>query len=124
MAKTDSVGRVIRGGFLLSKQRQALGGIARDGLEEHRIARRANAIVLLDRGWSCERVAAALLLDDDTVRDWHRAYERGGVEGLKSFGHEGSCSRLTDEQAIALGDWVDAYCPRSTRKIGTWLKRS
>ena len=88
------------------------------------MARRANAIVLLDQGWSCERVAQALLLDDDTVRDWHRAYERGGAEGLKSFGHEGGSSRLTDEQAIALGAWIDAHCPRSTRKIGAWLKRS
>jgi hypothetical protein len=25
-------------------------------------------MVLLDQGWSCARVAAALLLDDDTVR--------------------------------------------------------
>lgn len=39
-------------------------------------------------------VASALLLDDDTVRDWYRAYERGGVEGLKSVGHEGSNGRL------------------------------
>ena len=68
-------------------------------------------IVLLDQGWSCERVAEALLLDDDTVRNWHRAYERGGVEGLKSFGHEGSSSRLSDEQEIALSDWVDAHLP-------------
>ena len=88
------------------------------------MARRANAIVLRDPGWSCERVAAAFLLDDDTVRDWHRAYERGGVEGLKSFDHEGGSSHLTDEQAIALGDRVDAHRPRSTRKIGAWLKRS
>ena len=115
---------MICGGFLSTTDRQALIGIARDGLAEHRVARRANAVVLLDRGWSCERVAAALLLDDDTVRDWHRAHERGGVEGLKSFGHEGGSSRLTDEQAIALGDWVDAHCPRSIRKIGAWLKRS
>src|SRR5271169_3259632 len=61
---------VIRGGFLSADDRRALIGIARDGLAEARVARRANAIVLLDRGWSCERVAAALLLDDDTVRDW------------------------------------------------------
>ena len=27
-------------------------------------------------------------------------------------------------QAIALGDWVDAHCPLSTRKIGASLKRS
>jgi hypothetical protein len=47
--------------------------MARDGLAEHRIARRANAIVLLDKGWSCARVAEALLLDDDTVREWFQA---------------------------------------------------
>jgi transposase len=115
---------VIRGGFLSTQNRQDLLRIARDGLEEHRIARRANAMILLDRGWGCERVSAALLLDDDTVRAWHRAYEQGGVEGLRTFGHEGSCSRLTDEQTIALGDWIDADCPRSARKIGAWLKRT
>ena len=76
---------VIRGGFLSADERRALIGIARDGLAEARVGRRANAIVLLDRGWSCERVAAALLLDDDTVRSWHSAYQRGGVEELKTF---------------------------------------
>ena len=93
---------MIGGGFLSSKDRQTLIGIARNGLAEHRVARRANAIILLDRGWSCERVAAALRLDDDTVRAWHRAYEQGGVEGLRTFGHEGSSSHLSREQEVAL----------------------
>ncbi len=88
------------------------------------MSRRANAIVLLDRGWSCERVAAALLLDDDTVRSWHSAYQRGGVEELKSFGHEGSGSHLSSEQEAALSEWVDAHCPHSIRKVGAWLRRS
>ena len=79
-------------------------------------------IVLLDKGWSCERVATALLLDDDTVRDWFRAYEIDGVEGLRRFGHEGSSSRLSAEQESALRAWVSARCPRSTRLIGAWLK--
>ena len=65
---------IIRGGFLSVTDRRALIRLARDGLAEHRIARRANAIILLDQGWSCERVAEALLLDDDTVRDWRRAF--------------------------------------------------
>jgi transposase len=115
---------VIRGGFLSVDDRRALIGLARDGLAEHRIARRANAIVLLDRGWNCERVAAALLLDDDTVREWHRAYERGGVVGLKSFGHEGSSGRLGSEQERVLSAWVDAHCPHSIRKIGAYLKQT
>src|SRR5271166_432081 len=101
---------MIRGGFLSAEDRRALTGLARDGLAEHRVARRANAIVLLDQGWTCERVAAALLLDDDTIRNWHRAFERGGVAELKSFGHEGGSSRLSSEQESALSDWVDTHC--------------
>jgi transposase len=115
---------VIRGGFLSTDDRRALTGLARDGLAEHRVARRANAIVLLDQDWSCERVAAALLVDDDTVRDWRRAYERGGVEGLKSFGHEGGSGRLSSEQEEALSAWVDGHCPHAIRKIGAFLKRT
>jgi hypothetical protein len=80
---------MIRAGFLSEAERQALIGLARDGLAEHRIARRANAIVLLDKGWSCAKVASALLLDDDTVRGWYRAYESDGLNGISSFGHEG-----------------------------------
>src|SRR5712671_3545186 len=81
---------MIRGGFLSDAERQALTAMARDGLAEHRVARRANAIVLLDKGWSCARVAGALLLDDDTVREWFQAYETGGLDALSHFGHEGS----------------------------------
>ena len=44
--------------------------IARDGLEEHRIARRANAVLLLDKGWSFAEVAEAFYIDDVTVRAW------------------------------------------------------
>ena len=93
---------MIRGGFLSADERRALVDVARDGLAEHRLARRANAIVLLDKGWSCAKVAGALLLDDDTVRSWFRAYEKEGVEGLRNFGHEGSSCRLSEEQQAAL----------------------
>jgi hypothetical protein len=35
---------------------------------------------------SCRDVAAALLLDDDTVRNWRKLFEQRGIEGLTSFG--------------------------------------
>jgi len=88
------------------------------------VTRRANAIVLLDQGRSCEDIAAFLLLDDDTVRNWYRAYERDGLAGLKTFGYKGSSSHLSLEQESALSEWVDAHCPSSTRKIGAFLKRT
>lgn len=85
---------MIRAGFLSDAERKALTRIARDGLEEHRVARRANSLILLDRGWSCEEVAEALMLDDDTVRTWHGSFKTGGVDSVQSFEFKGGSSNL------------------------------
>jgi len=63
-----------RKGFLDDESRRDLIGLARDGSAAHRLARRANALVLLDGGMSCAAVAKVLLLDDDTVRTWRLLY--------------------------------------------------
>src|SRR5665213_804152 len=93
--KSDSDRGMIRAGFLTSAERKELRALARDGLSEARVARRANAIVLLNDGWSCEEVATALLIDDDTVRSWHELYAGHGLTGLVVFNHQGSQSHLT-----------------------------
>jgi hypothetical protein len=59
---------MIQSGFLSEEDRMALTALARDGSSPCRVTRRANALVLLDEGWSCQQVAHALLLDDDTIR--------------------------------------------------------
>jgi len=100
---------MIRPGFLDSVSRQDLIELARDGSAAHRLARRANALVLLDQGMSCGATARVLLLDDDTVRTWHRLYEEDGIEGLVSFGYEGSACRLSDEQQDKLKAWITAW---------------
>src|SRR5215469_15104536 len=114
---------MIRPGFLSAAERGALIVVARDGLVEHRVARRANAIVLLNDGWNCEEVGSALLLDDDTVREWFGVYQRQGMAGLRNFGHEGSSCQLTDEQQTALKAFVTMRLPRSTNAIGAWLRK-
>ena len=86
----DSTGRMIRPGFLDTASWQDLIELARDGLAAHCLARRANALVLLDDGMSCAAVAKVLLLDADTSCTWHRLYAEEGIEGLASFGYEGS----------------------------------
>ena len=72
------------------ESRQNLIELARDGSAAHRLARRANALVLLDDGMSCEAIAKVLLLDDDTIRTWYRLYEEDGIEGLTNFSYEGA----------------------------------
>lgn len=114
---------MIRPGFLGADERRELRALARDGSSEARAARRANAIVLLDSGWSCAEVAAALLIDDDTVRSWHGLYAEHGLTGLVVMGHHGSQSHLSRDAETALVDWVRVNLPRNTRIIGAFLAR-
>ena len=114
---------MIRGGFLTDEERTTLTELARDGLAEHRLARRANALVLLDQGWSCEQVGQALLLDDDTIRKWHRVFLEDGVDGLAGFHYGGRSCELTADQQKQLKAWVAETLPRTTRMIGAWIER-
>lgn len=108
-------------GFLDDESRRDLIELARDGSAVHRLSRRANALVLLDDGMTCAAVAKVLLLDDDTVRTWRLLYEEDGIDGLVSFGYEGSACRLDDEQQARLIVWITETLPRSTRAIGAWI---
>ena len=94
---------MIRCGFLSAAERKELVSLVRDGLAEHRLARRANAILLLDDGLSCERVATVLYLDDDTVRSWRKLYDERGIAGLEQFDAGGSSSRYSYCQSGSSG---------------------
>jgi hypothetical protein len=63
---------MIRPGFLSSADRIELEACVRRQREDHGIARRANAILLLDDGESCARIAKFLYLDDDTMSYAHK----------------------------------------------------
>ena len=76
--------------------------------ERHGIARRANAILLLDDGWNCEDVARALYLDDDTVRGWHKAFTTDGMQALRTFGWKGSQSKRSRCQEVELVETLSA----------------
>lgn len=114
---------MIRAGFLGAVEREELIELARDGSAAHRLARRANALVLLDDGMSCEAIAKVLLLDDDTIRTWYRLYEEDGIEGLAGFSYEGSTCRLSADQQEQLKAWIGETLPRTTRHIGAWIEK-
>ena len=114
---------MIRPGFLTPQSRKELIELAQDGSAAHRLARRANALVLLDDGMSCEAVAKVLLLDDDTVRTWYRLYKEEGLKGLASFRHEGGACWLSEEQQEKLKAWITETLPRTTREVGAWIEK-
>jgi transposase len=113
---------MIRPGFLDERARGELTRLARDGTVAHRLARRANALVLLDRGLSCAAVAEVLLLDDDTIRTWHKSYAQTGIQSLAEFGYRGSAPRLSQAQQDQLRAWITRTLPRTTREVGAWIE--
>lgn len=120
---------MIKSDFLGQDERARLTSIARDGLEEHRVARRANAILLLDRGWRCETVSDALPIDDDTLRNWFKIYweggidaiyRDGGIDALATFDFAGGHRALTVEQLALLKAWATSTLPASTNVVGPY----
>jgi transposase len=59
---------------------------------------RFNAARMYEQGHEPRAIAAALNVDDQTVRRWLRAYRQGGREALKAKVHSGPVPRMTDEQ--------------------------
>src|SRR6204780_4388570 len=111
---------MIRGCFLSEEDRNKLIALARDGSVASRVTRRANALVLLDDGWSCQEVAGALLLNDDTIRGWDKIFEETGIEGLNGLDRGGF---LRAPQEDALKPFVGATLPRSTRQVGAFIEQ-
>ena len=111
---------MIRGGYLDPEARKDLLDIARDGSVAHALARRANALVLLDDGMSCAQVARVLLLDDDTVRTWHLRFQQDGIDSLV-LRHKGGFCRLNTAQSAQLATWAAGALPRSTHQVGAYI---
>ena len=65
---------MIRPNFLTTADRLELLSCVKYHREDHGVARRANALLLLRTGMSYSQIAKVLLLDDDTVRSWHKQY--------------------------------------------------
>lgn len=89
--------------------------------EDHGVARRANAILLLDDGESCIQIAKCLYLDDDTIRGWHKAYREAGWDALSVDGWRGGQSRMTSTQEAELCAWLDGQFCRSTAPIRAYI---
>jgi transposase len=115
---------MIRGQFLDAATRKELTALMRDGKAESRVTRRANALLLLDDGWSCEKTAEALYMDDDTIRYWHELYQQKGLKWLAEFGYKGRACELTAEQQQALAKWVAETLPRTTSAVGEWIEKT
>ncbi len=113
---------MIGGGFLSAKERAALQAVLRHPSETHGVGRRANAVLLLDKGWSCAGVSEALYLDDDTVRSWLKRYRAGGLGKLVLFDWHGRPGHLSQAQEAELSAHLGARLYRDTGAVAACIQ--
>ena len=107
---------MIRRGFPDSESRRDLIELARDGAAAHRLARRANALVLLDKGMSCQSVAEVLLLDNDTIRTWYQLYQEDASVRTSACSSARASSKL--KPAMSTGIFLSAMPAPLTKGRG------
>ena len=113
---------MIKGNFLSAVERKALRQTVRRPSEGAGVARRANAILLLDDGWSCAQISKVLYLDDDTVRTWYKQYRLGGFDLLITFDWKGGTSLLCSQQKDSLCAFLEGRLCRDTRQIRAFIE--
>lgn len=107
---------------LTSQQIQELR-LAHRSCKDKQYAYRINAIILLGSGWSCVEVAAALLLDEETIRGYSKRYFNGGVPELLKDGRGGSESKLTQEQMSQLEIELERVIYMTTQSVIEYIKK-
>jgi transposase len=88
------------------------------------IHRRMNALLLLDDGWAAERVAEALFIDAETVREHRQRYQTAGATGVERLKYEGSEPALTTEQLRALGAELDARLDVTAKAVCAFVAQT
>ena len=113
---------MIKSGFLSFEERLELESVVRCPSEDHGIARRCNALLLLDDGWSCERASKALYLDDDTIRTWYKKYAEGGFDLMASFDYKGGFSKLSASEEAVLVSWLDGRVCQNVHEVRAYIR--
>jgi transposase len=108
--------------FRLTKQEIANLRAAHRAAANAREAYRLNAVILLGTGWTAAQVAAALLVDADTVREYFKRYKSGGIDALLRMSYVGSEALLSPEQLSELDTHLRHHLYQSAEAVARWVK--
>jgi len=90
----------------------------RDG----RIKDRIKVILLLDQGWDYKKIAEALFLDDQTLRNYTDRYDQGKLEALTKFECAGCPFKLNESEFIELQQHLEDITYLTSTQIKEHIK--
>ena len=81
--------------FRLTEKEEIELRVAHRKTKNKKSAYRINALLLLSEGWTYVQVAKALLLDEETLRNYVKRYQAGGLFFLLENKNQGSNAKLS-----------------------------
>jgi transposase len=91
---------------------------------DKRYADRLKAVYLLGSGWQVSQVAQALLIDRESVRNHHKRYRKGGLEGLRRHDAGGSEAALNCEQRQQLTDYLQTHLCLTAKQVAHYVQQT
>lgn len=92
--------------------------------KDKRLAYRINAIVLLAQGWTYSQVAEALLIDEDTLKNYVWKYNMGGLKELLTDHYQGNEGRLSDTEIMELDEHLSEYVYQRAEQIIIYIDKT
>lgn len=91
---------------------------------DKRYADRVKTVYLLGKGWSVTKIAEALLIDRETVRNHFKRYRKGGLPALQAHEAGGSEPALNEEQRQALDLHLSGHWYLTAKEIAHYVEQT
>ena len=91
---------------------------------DKRYADRVKTVYLLGKGWSVTKIAEALLIDRETVRNHFKRYRKGGLPALQKHEAGGSDAALNEEQRQALDLHLRKHLYLTAKEIAHYVEQT
>lgn len=105
--------------FLTDEKRKELRAAHRKE-RDRRVADRIKAVILKDQGWPCNKIAVALMLDQETINEHIKSYLKN--QKLKPENGGSEC-KLKNEQLTELIKHLDEFTYTKTKDICIYIKK-
>jgi len=110
-------------GFLTPGQRSEL--LHELKIERHaKYSDRIKTILLLDKGWTHEKISEALFLDKGTIRNYRKRYVEGGVLGPVTDTYSGKRCHLTDKEKEQLSNFLQSKICMHSKEIVSYIQKN
>ncbi len=108
--------------YRLNEKELTVLRIAHKGVKDKRKADKIKAIYLLGIGWQISAVREALLLDEDTLRNYYARYEDGHLMGLLDDKYVNNKDLLCNKESHYLDIHLQEVTYRTTKEIIEFVK--